>query len=253
MGKVERIGTINCSRIMTKSFIASSIAFSLIFNVSFAQEADPFDDLLPSDDFGITAESDDIFADVNSGGVVVENPGAFVDVAPGNVIVETQNSSATGLPGSASKTLSVTNISMDNADALSSGARAGDVLRYSFKIQSQTEGVNNFVPRFDVSGLMGKVDFTELGLGQLNGNQLVFPAYSNKAPCEQEFTFFVQVKDCSQISTKSLSTSIEGRNANLNVSCGLTPTGPSQYLMYGSVLAIIMLMVFFFTSRRRSV
>lgn len=223
---------------MSKSITATALAFILMFQTTLAQEADPFADLLPSDDTFLDSSVDDIFGNL-------ESPADIAETA-------NLSNSTSGLPLNASVTLNVTNISMDDTDAQKSGARAGDVLHYEFTLNSQNDDVNNFVPRFDVSGLVGKVDFTELGLGQLSGNEIIFPSYSNKAPCEQTFGFFVQIKDCEELSSKNLMASIEGQNASLAVSCGLTPTGPSQYLMYGSIFAMIMLSILFFITRRRA-
>ena len=146
--------------------------------------------------------------------------------------------STAGLPSSATKTLSVVNISQNNQDALASGARAGDILRYQYVIDSQSEDVKNYVAQVDLSGLTNAVNFTDVGLGTVSGSMLTFPAYSQAAPCNQIYTFFVQVKeDCGDL--KAVNVSAGDKSIRVNLNCGLTKVGPGNPTwMWG--LAIIL-------------
>lgn len=250
---------------MSKSYIAYFLLGVMGFNLVGAQ-ADPFADFPVGDDsadpfaenlFGEDPFGGDLFGDtsvqVDAGGTAtVETGNTFVEADPfAGVTVATPSEGSAGLPSSAQTSFSVVNMSKDNADATQSGVQAGDILQYTFAFESNTEDVTNFIANFDVSGLIGKVEFTELGLGQLNGNMITYPSYSNKAPCDSSFSFVVRVKPCDELDSKNLSASIDGLNRSLAVSCGLSPTGPSQYIVFASVLAIMSLMVIFFFSRRR--
>jgi len=148
------------------------------------------------------------------------------------------------LPSSADVSLSVINISQDNTNAVSSGVRPGDVLRYEVSMSSALEDVVDYVPVVDVSAITDMVEFTNTGLGLLEGGRITYPAYSHKAPCEQVFTFFVRVLDnCDNGSALRVSSPETGA-VSVNLDCGLTQTGPTQqwFLLAGLVMLIAALM-----------
>jgi len=153
---------------------------------------------------------------------VIEEDLEFEESAP--ILASGTDSS---LPLSATTSLSVVNISQNNANATETGARPGDILRYEFTIDSATEDVKDYIAQVDVSGLERAVSFTDVGLGTVSGGTLTFPAFSQKAPCNQIYTFFVQVKeDCGDL--RSASVNAEGKSVAVSLNCGLSQTGPSN-------------------------
>lgn len=158
---------------------------------------------------------------------------------------------SSSLPSSATTSLSVVNISQNNADAMETGARPGDILRYEFVMDSQSEDVKDYIARINVSGIMPAVTFTDVGLGSLEGSVLTFPAYSQQAPCNQVYTFFVQVaEDCGDL--ENVTVSAEGKNVRVNLNCGLSQTGPSNGLLFWGFALILAAMGMMWISNRRT-
>lgn len=265
---------------MISKIFGFGLLFALLLNVGFAQEESLIDegqdgaavadtsgeeDLFGGDFFndldsfleqGATADEGAVDDPLMSGGSedpVVMDEGILdpIGETAGEAVLEDESedlqSSAMGvsgnLPDSAQVTLSVINISQDNADALQVGARAGDVLQYAISLNSTVEDVVDYVPMIDVSNLTSAVEFTNTGFGVLENGALTFPAYSHQAPCEQTFTFFVRVnEDCGQLTSLSAS-SLETGSVNVALNCGLTKTGPTQrfYLMLGLIMLVLAL------------
>jgi len=161
--------------------------------------------------------------------------------------------SSQGLPSSAQVTLTVTNVSQDNANATQSGARPGDVLRYEITLNSQTDDVVNYVPSVNVSGIEKVVEFTNTGFGVRESGSIVYPAYSNQAPCTQAFTFFVRVlDDCADLTALSVSTPQAG-SVSVPLNCGLAQTGPSQSLfLLAGLMMLVLTLIFGVFSRKTS-
>lgn len=158
---------------------------------------------------------------------------------------------SSNLPSSATTSLSVVNISQNNADAMETGARPGDILRYEFIMDSQSEDVKDYIARINVSGIMPAVTFTDVGLGSLEGNVLTFPAYSQQAPCNQVYTFFVQVtEDCGDL--ENVTVSAEGESIRVNLNCGLSQTGPSNGLLLWGLALILAAIGMMWVSNRRT-
>ena len=242
---------------MNIKFLGFALILSLIINPVFAQEENLLEDdavvVAPAEDeiFG-----GDFFSDLDSfledtgaepAEALIEAPVEMDEVTPTLETTETLQSSANGssigLPSSSEVTLTVTNISQDNADATSSGARPGDVLRYEITLNSAIEDVSNYVPVINVAGIESVVEFTNTGFGVRENGTVVYPAYSHKAPCTQAFTFFVRVKeDCGEMTALNVSNSVAG-NVSVPLNCGLAQTGPSQTLF---LLAGVMMLVLTF-------
>lgn len=164
----------------------------------------------------------------------------------------TVNSSS--LPSSAQVTLTVTNVSQDNADAVQSGARPGDVLRYEVMLTSNDDDVVNYRPTINVAAIESVVEFTNTGFGVRENGLIVYPAYSHQAPCTQAFTFFVRVlEDCADMTSLNVSAPQAG-NTVVPLNCGLAQTGPSQklFLMVGIIMIFFTLLFAIFNRRRSS-
>lgn len=92
------------------------------------------------------------------------------------------------------ESVTVINASQDNQDALSVGARPGDILRFEYRVESET-GVSNFVPMVSLGDFSGAT-ITDPGLGAFDAGNLVFPMIENGVPPLQEsYTFFARVNE----------------------------------------------------------
>ncbi len=255
---------------MKTKFIAFIFLFSFISIPVQAQEEDLIfednflEDLLPAETDTAAAggeSADDLISDLLSELPEFDDPVA--DFAESETITTSfdessetiisddggdVHSSAFGQPGalpsSAQIAFSVINISQNNQDAQAVGARPGDVLRYELALRSDVEDVVDYVASVDVSSIINAVDFTDTGLGVLAGGRVSFPSYSHKAPCEQIFTFFVQVKpDCGDI--KVMRVDAEGQATMVNLSCELAHTGPTERWLFMTGLLILIFGVMF--------
>ncbi len=149
-------------------------------------------------------------------------------------------------------TYSVINMSQKNADAQNVGAREGDLLRYEFKIQSDKEDVVNFVTSIDVTSILQNADIIDMGLGNLTGNTLTFPSFTQQAPCIKVFTFTVRLKKCS--GKIAMTSSGHGLKTIVPLSCGLVKSGPSVNAMWYGAIAVLLgfIMIGFFNRRSQS-
>ena len=231
----ETMKKIFIQHVMKRAQITALLCLSfLIVGNTFAQEAL----LLPTDAF-----EEELFEDFNDFDNFDEEESLFIEptndfadefIEPPVALETTENLDllfAKGLPASATTTLSVVNISQNNANALETGARPGDVLRYEFAFNSETEDVKDYVAQINVSGLGNAVDFTDTGVGVLENGIITFPSYSQNAPCDQTYTFFVQVKDdCGDVDVVTVSS--EDRTIRVNLNCGLSQTGPASNALW---------------------
>lgn len=144
---------------------------------------------------------------------------------------------------------SVLNISQENKDAQTVGAKEGDVLRYELLIDSKVEDVSNFIASADLSEVLVGGELIDTGLGVLEGNNLVFPAFSQTAPCQKVFTFFVRIKPCDAVD--SLIAKAHGKTLKVDITCGLTKTGPSQNYLVLMILIIGISGFMFFHMRKK--
>ena len=153
------------------------------------------------------------------------------------------------LPASTQVTFKVLNVSQDNKDAQQTGANPGDVLRYELTIKSDTEDINNFVASIDVSNILKAAELIDPGLGKLEGNNLIYPAFSYQAPCEQVFTFFVRVKEnCGGMD--KVTVTAQGISTNVVLHCGLAQTGLSYtWFIAGGIFCILLSFLLFFSRR----
>ncbi len=145
----------------------------------------------------------------------------------------------------------VVNVSQDNQNAESVGARPGDVLRYSLTAFSQSENAENFSPKIDISQILVTTELIDTGIGEVSeSKELIFPAFSQAAPYERNFTFFSRVKpDCGNFG--ELSVSAHGKVTLVKLNCGLTTTGPGTEMVIFLVLLTIGVFALFLCSHRK--
>lgn len=165
---------------------------------------------------------------------------------------------------------SVLNISQDNVDATVSGAHPGDVLRFEMTITSDTD-VAEFIPQANLLDILPAATLTDQGLGEVQGNDLVFPTIANAtAPVEEKFVFFARVKeDCGSV-TSVVSQAADGGEVAVPLQncdqsggegscygpngCGdtLTKTGPNTVVALLSLLGVFIIGLMIGQRRRQS-
>lgn len=136
----------------------------------------------------------------------------------------------------------VVNISQDNADATISGAKEGDVLRYEFDITSDTQDVVDFVLNLDISDVLKSAEMIDAGLGAVAGTNISFPAFTQQAPCQKIYTFFVRVKPCDD--DVSIDAAGYGYDLRVPLTCDLVESGPGLNMMWVGLLAVLGLLAF---------
>ena len=149
--------------------------------------------------------------------------------------------SAVALPESTDVYFSVVNVAKGNEDATKAAARPGDTLRYELKIVSDFEDVSDFEVRLNISNILQNADIIDVGSGSVVENELVFPPFSQVAPCEKIYTFFVRVKSCTQ--DKNISVTALGKTLSVNIVCKakklITSGGSFTWWMYAVLFGMI--------------
>ncbi len=134
------------------------------------------------------------------------------------------------LPADGVVDFSVINISQENENAEISGANAGDTLRYEVIIKTISSSLIDFEPIVDISDILVATEIIDAGLGEVVGNNLVFPTFSQAAPCEKVFSFFVRVKeDCGQLET--IISKFHNETTTVEISCDLPETGSGNQMV----------------------
>lgn len=140
------------------------------------------------------------------------------------------------------------NISTDNSNAVRTGARPGDVVRYEL-VLTEGKGPGNYNPRIDVTDLLNKSELINLGGGVLEGQDLVFPAKLCAGCNEQRFSFFSRVKDICG-SAQSMRVSLNNSSVTVPFECELVQSGPN-FLLFLSIGLILTIMGYFILSLKR--
>jgi len=140
------------------------------------------------------------------------------------------------------------NISKDNVNAVTSGVRPGDVVRYEV-VLTGGDGPGTYSPSVNVSDVLNKAELINLGGGKLEGTNLVFPQKLCAGCEEQRFSFFARAKDvCAQAT--SMMASINNVRVVVPFECELVQSGPSILLAL-SVGLILIIMGYFILSLKR--
>lgn len=214
---------------MTKTLTALGLStFLFVFTVLAQAPLEPTDDYIDPG-FGL---EDDLFIDD-----LVE--GEALD--PINETVTMQEPVSTienVILAPAQYTYGVVNVSQNNANAQSVGAREGDVLRYEFKIKSDQVDVVNFVTSLDISQILQNAEIIDAGLGNVNGGTITFPSFTQQAPCEKVFTFFVRLNKCTP-DTQMVSSG-NGQQTAVKLDCELARSGPGSMMLWYMTIALIL-------------
>ncbi len=143
---------------------------------------------------------------------------------------------------------SAVNLSKDNVNAVSNGARPGDLVRYEL-VLSGGEGPGTYNPRIDVSDLLNKSELISSVGGNLEGETLVFPQKLCAGCEEQKFSFLFRVKD---ICGKSEAMSVAMNNVKITVpfECDLVKTGPDLLIILSAGLMVVIMGYFIFSLRK---
>lgn len=175
-----------------------------------------------------------------------EDSGDSINVSNDNVSISTDEEEdflsapdveipVSALPSSAKAELRVINISKGNQDAMAVGAAPGDVLRVEYNVVSQTAPIIAFAPSFNASNLLSSaepVDLASVGATRV-GDTIVFQPYSQAAPCENTFAFFVRVQPCDESHTVSVS--IDGQTVRVPLTCTLAQSGSGMWGIVGLI------------------
>jgi hypothetical protein len=143
---------------------------------------------------------------------------------------------------------SAVNISKDNANAITNGVRPGDVVRYEVVLTGGA-GPGNYNPRIDMGDVLSTAEVVNLGGGDLEENELVFPPELCAGCDEQRFSFFVRVKDICD-TAESMTISLNTVSIVVPLDCDLPDSG-SSILLFLSIGFIISIMGYFIFSLRR--
>ncbi len=210
---------------MKNKFIAIGLSsFLFIFTVMAQAPLEPTD--------GSSGSMDPVYAADATDDVFVDDVAASSDSDP---LLQ----STAELLAPAQYTYGVINVSQNNADAQSVGARTGDVLRYEYVINSEQEDVVNFVASLDISQILQNADIIDAGLGNVNGGTITFPSFTQQAPCKKVFTFFVRVNKCTP-NTQMVSTSNTGEQTSVRLDCELAQSGPGSLMMWYMTIALVL-------------
>ena len=206
------------------------VIFSLFNTTVFAQALDP-------------TEGGDFILDDN-GGIII--PGAPINDLLDIGAIDELNDFEADQPTEDSLPpvydYKVVNISQENADATVSGAKEGDVLRYEFDITSDTQDVVDFVLNLDIADILNSAEVIDAGLGTVTGTNIVFPSFTQQAPCQKIYTFFVRVKPCDN--DVSIDATGYGYDVRVPLTCDLVQSGPGLNLMWIGLLAVLGLLAF---------
>lgn len=145
--------------------------------------------------------------------------------------------------------LNVVNISQDNKNALDVGAKVGDVLKYEVLVSSQDNNATGFETRADISQILQAAEVIDAGLGNLEGEELIFPTFTQVAPYEKEFSFFVRIQEgCGGLD--ALEGTFNGVTKRIDLACGLTDSGPGMEFALMIVLMLSGVVVWNFIGHR---
>ena len=121
--------------------------------------------------------------------------------------------------------LNVLNVSENNQDAMSIGARPGDILRYELQINSD-QSVSNLTPEIEVKDLLTKAQIVDAGLAKQSDSKLNFPILEKNPPVSETYTFFARVnKECPSEDMRNINVSGHGQETNVKIICGLAKSG----------------------------
>jgi hypothetical protein len=150
------------------------------------------------------------------------------------------------IPVSAAIDISVQNVSQDNLNAVRTGVRSGDVLRYEISINGSDVNTENETT-LDLSDALTKAKMVNAGGGTLEGNMLSFPE-SFCLTCDgQTFSFFIRANDTC-VEGETIDILYAGQNISVPFQCELADSGPGAFIV--SILALFLILGYTLLSRR---
>lgn len=150
------------------------------------------------------------------------------------------------IPVSAAIDFSVQNVSQDNLNAVRTGVRSGDVLRYEISINGSDINTESETT-VDLRDALSKAKMVNPGGGTLNGQILSFPE-SFCLTCDgQNFSFFIRANDtCTAGDT--IDVIYEGQTLSVPFQCELVDSGPGAFIV--ALLALFLILGYTLLSRR---
>jgi hypothetical protein len=113
-------------------------------------------------------------------------------------------------------------------------------------------GPGSYNPRIDLSDVLSKAEAINLGGGELEGTELVFPSKLCAGCEEQKFSFFVRVKNICDSAT-SMTVAFNNVSVSVPFECGLVDSGPSLLLFLSIGFIMIIMGYFIFSLRKRGI
>jgi hypothetical protein len=149
-------------------------------------------------------------------------------------------------PASAAIDFSVQNVSQDNLNAVRTGVRSGDVLRYELTVSGESL-TENQITNVDLADVLSHSQMVNAGGGTLENNILSFPE-SFCLTCDgQTFSFFVRANEtCTEGET--LAVTFEEQTLSVPFQCDLTKSGPGGII--GAVVALFLILGYILLARR---
>lgn len=150
------------------------------------------------------------------------------------------------VPTLAAVDFSVQNVSQDNLNAVQTGVRSGDVLRYELSVSGNDSSIEE-KKMIDLSDALKKAKMVNAGGGTLDTNILSFPE-SFCLTCDgQIFSFFIRANDTC-IEGESIDVIFGEQTLSVPFQCELADSGPGAFIV--SVLALFLILGYALLSRR---
>ena len=149
-------------------------------------------------------------------------------------------------PASAAIDFSVQNVSQDNLNAVRTGVRSGDVLRYELTVSGESL-TENQITNVDLTDVLSHSQMVNAGGGTLENDILSFPE-SFCLTCDgQTFSFFVRANEtCTE--GEEITAIFQEQTLTVPFQCDLTKSGPGGII--GAVLALFLILGYILLSRR---
>ena len=149
-------------------------------------------------------------------------------------------------PASAAINFSVQNVSQDNINAVKTGVRSGDVLRYELTVSGETL-TENGATNIDIADVLTHSQMVNAGGGTLKNDILSFPE-SFCLTCDgQSFSFFVRANEtCAK--GEEITATFQEQTLTVPFQCDLTKSGPGGIV--GAVVALFLILGYILLSRR---
>ena len=150
------------------------------------------------------------------------------------------------IPVSAAIDFSVQNVSQDNLNAVQTGVRSGDVLRYELSVSENDSGIEEKTT-IDLSNALKKSKMVNAGGGTLDASILSFPENFCITCDGQAFSFFIRANDTC-VEGESIDIRFGEQTLSVPFQCDLAKSGPGGVV--GAVVALFLILGYILLSRR---